>query len=377
MDDVKRANGDGSVYRRKSDGRWVASRMHRGRRFVRYAPRRENTRKAALAALEELSRTLDAVGSVPSRRLTVAAYLQSWLADMDLAPRTVKRYGQIVDLHLVPLLGDIPLGDLRARHVEDALGRIDRHPQTVRHVRATLRAALSEAIRKGTIPLNAAALAKPPKLPPRGDGSVLTVADARRLLDATTDDLLGPLWTLALATGMRAGELLGLTWDDVDTDAGRLTIRYTLRRRPHDKAEPWELGPPKTAGSQATVRIAPHVAAALDRHRTRMAALRQPEWRWWRIVFLTEDGSPWHADALLRRLYAAEADAGVPKVALRDFRHTTATLLLAQGYALEDVKRMLRHSTIRLTSDTYAHRDDTRQAALAAAMAELLLGKAS
>ncbi len=130
-------------------------------------------------------------------------------------------------------------------------------PVTVRHVRATLRRALADAVRDGRVGRNAAADARPPYVPHRPVG-YMSAPDVRRLLDATRDDPLGPIFALAASTGLRLGELLGLAWPDVDFAAGTVTVRRSLAR---GRIERWELAQPKTATSRRTIPL-PSIARA-------------------------------------------------------------------------------------------------------------------
>ena len=119
----------------------------------------------------------------------------------------------------------------------------------MRHIRTTLRLALGDAVRDGLAGRNAAADAKPPYLPHRPI-TYLSARDVRRLIDGTADDEFGPIYALAATTGLRLGELLGLTWGDVTDD--RLTVRRSLART-HDKG--WELAEPKSARSRRTIPL--------------------------------------------------------------------------------------------------------------------------
>jgi integrase len=137
-------------------------------------------------------------------------------------------------------------------------------PLTVRHVRATLRRALADAVRDGRVGRNAAADARPPYVPHRPVGH-MSAPDVRRLLDATRDDPLGPIFALAALTGFRLGELLGFAWPDVDFAAGTLTVRRSLAR---GRTEHWELAQPKTATSRRTIPLPSIARDALERQKT-------------------------------------------------------------------------------------------------------------
>ena len=186
-------------------------------------------------------------------------------------------------------------------------------------------------------------------------------------------DRLEALYVVALATGLRQGELLGLRWDDVDLESRRLSVRHTLAR----VAGKLMLLEPKTDRSRRNL-ILPDVAlAALRAHRTRQRMERLVAGSRWKDsghVFSTTIGTPIEAAAVTRGFQRALARAGLPHSRFHDLRHAAATFLLAQGFTLEDVKNLLGHSSIVLTSNTYGHVLERRQYQVAQGMDAVLGG---
>jgi integrase len=335
----RRRWGTGSLYQRKSDGRWIG--RARGR-YVTGTNRDEV--KARLAVLK----------SSPSPRTTdtVAEFLERWLAvtQRRLRSRTVDGYRDIVDRHIVPGLGGIRLAELNGLDVQAWVDGQHGAPRSVAHRLACLRTALTHAQRNGLVDRNATVGVELPRIP-RTAVTPLTVAQARAFLDATTDDRLSALYVLALTTGMRQGELLGLRWKDVAEDS--LTIRKTLRFR-QGKAL---LEEPKTERSLRTLPLSSMAVAALRRHKARQNVERlATDWTDAGLVFTTEHGSPLEAWRVTRNFQQRLADAGLPKVRFHDLRHTAASLMLERsGGNLRLVMEMLGHSTITTTADIYAH----------------------
>ncbi len=192
--------------------------------------------------------------------------------------------------YLIPAFGKLSLAKLTPIQVERAMARfVDAgrpkegetlvhglpprplSPLTVRHVRATLRRALADAVRDGRIGRNAAADARPPYVPHRPVG-YLAAADVRRLLDATRDDPMGMVFALAASTGLRLGELLGLAWSDIDFTAGTLSVRHSLVRT---KDGSWGLSQPKTPKSRRTIPLPSMARDALTRQRAAQEADRK------------------------------------------------------------------------------------------------------
>jgi integrase len=261
----RRGKGEGSIYRRASDGRWIAALiMADGRRVVR----RASSRRDAAAKLELLLKARAEGQALPADRST-AAFLNEWLAVVKhtVAAGTFERYEQYIRVHAIPALGRIRLGRLTPQHFQrlyqDKLAA-GLSPTTVSHLHTVLHGAFAEAVRWGLVPRNAVALVRPPRKA-HVEIVALTVEQARALLAAAAGNRFEALFILALKTGMRRGELLALHWADVDLDKGMLQVRGTLRRT----HEGLTFGAPKTAASRRKVVLSPTSMAALRHHRAR------------------------------------------------------------------------------------------------------------
>jgi integrase len=360
-----RGHRQGSLCQRGDNGLWVA------RVSLPDGSRRTATSMDKRVAQAELERMLRETGQGVRRtkRLSVAAFLRWWLADAvdtsGLSPKTKAGYHGIVENHLVPLFGDYPIERLTEGVISDGLTRSATSTRTKTHHRAVLHQAFLWAASHRLVAENPAAHARLPT--PRGrEAATLTQEQAMTVIEETRGDWLHPLWVLFLATGVREAEALGLTWDDVDLANGRVTIRATLHRT-RDRGEPWERRPTKS-GRTRSVPLGPMAVAALSAHKARLAELRQPDWRYFGLVFLTEAGRPYHGSGVLARWYETLERLGLPRVTIHGCRHTAASLMLSLGFGLEDVKQILGHSTIRVTSDTYSHPVDERQRLVADGM---------
>jgi integrase len=180
----------------------------------------------------------------------------------------------------------------------------------------------------------------------------LTADQARLFLATVVDDRLGALYMLAIATGMRQGELLALRWQDVDLDGGRLTIRHTLRLGTRELAEP------KTERARRTLRLGIDTLSALREHRRRQLEERLAAGRRWvdgDFVFATSIGTPLDSRNVTKAFQRTLARAGLAHQRFHDLRHACATLLLEHGEELGVVSRILGHSQIATTADVYAH----------------------
>jgi integrase len=335
----RRGHNEGSIFQR-ADGRWVATLdlgWHNGRRVRRsfYA----KTRKAAAERLQAALRDAQA-GVAPGKRSdTVGAYLTNWLdaISTSVRPLTHRRYRQIVEHQLIPHLGRIPLSRLSPSDVESMLRSLPLSARTLHHVRAVLRTALQRAMRLGLVARNAAALAQAPRLQQR-ELSALSPDEVRRFLQAVEGHRHAALFTVAVTTGMRQGELLGLRWSDVDDDM--LHVRHTLQWR--DGVA--HLAEPKTARSRRTIPLPAFALRALD------ALPRTGVY-----VFANDSGGPLHPGTVYHVLQQVLADAGLPRVSFHALRHSYASALLAQGVHPRVIMEALGHSQIALTMNTYAH----------------------
>ena len=215
MPDVARGHNEGSIFYRKRDRRWVAQvTMPDGSRPSRSHPEKAEARRL----LRELLRKRDQ-GLSNARDERLGSFLESrWLPDVRprLAPKTWRRHEQIVRLHIVPYVGHIRLSELSVSDCRRLFQRLgaDMDAQTVRHVRATLRRGLADAQREGLVERNTAALAEPPPMK-RRERTHLDADQLRTLIDGTRGQRMHALYVLALTTGMREAEMLGLTWADI------------------------------------------------------------------------------------------------------------------------------------------------------------------
>ena len=242
----------------------------------------------------------------------------------------------------------------------------------VQYIHAVLRRALVTAERWGLVSRNVARLVDPPRVR-RREITPLTPEQARRLIETSVEDRYRALWITALGTGLRQGELLALRWEDVDLKAGRLWVRHTLANVDGTLT----LLGPKTDRSRRLVVLPEAVRVALRAHRTRQKLdhlVAGSRWSDSGHVFATMLGKPHHAATVTRAFEQALARAELPHTRFHDLRHSAATFLLSQGFGLEDVKNLLGHSTIVLTSNTYGHVLEQRQQEMARGM-DAVLGR--
>ncbi|MFF4652993.1 tyrosine recombinase XerC [Streptomyces sp. NPDC001380] len=390
---AKRANGEGSISRRK-DG------LYHGRAYVTTTSgiRKRvsvygKTREEAHQKITNLQAQDNQGVPTPDTNVTVEEYLAYWLAAIVKAqrrPKTYQGYESVVRVHLVPALGKRKLRTLRAAEIRNWLGRLATTCQCCRHgwdaartepkcceageccrshlsrrmvqsVHAVLRNALENAVREELIVRNVAKLVQVPT-PDYGIGKGLTVPQARLLLKESRKDRLHALYVLALVMGMRRGELLGLHWDAVDLERGTLIVSSNLQRVKGELL----LGPTKTASSLRTLPLPSLVVEALEEHRERQAQERAAAGDRWAergLVFASRVGTPIEPDNLRRSWYPLRRRLGLD-LRFHDLRHTCVTLLLDLGVPPHVVRQIAGHSDIAVTMKVYAHAslDEQRRA---------------
>lgn len=354
----RRGKGEGSIYKR-ADGRWegIINLGYMDGRRVRksvYGRTRREVQEKLARILADSQRGLP----VLDERTTVGAFLEQWLETVRnrVRPKTYRSYEQVVRVHLVPVLGTIPLVKLQPHHVHHLVSsRLDRglSPRTADYCRVVLRAALNDALKWGLLARNVASLTDPPRQE-RRRFQIWDVEEARRFLEAVRGDRLEALYAVALALGLRQGEALGLTWANVDLEHGLLRVTHQLQ---------WldgipQLVEPKSASAVRVLRLPALLVEALRRHRIRQREERLaagPAWRGnaWDLVFTTQIGTPLDPKNVRHWFRRACLRAGVRPIRFHDLRHTCATLLLAQDIPPRIVQELLGHSQVTLTLDTY------------------------
>jgi integrase len=358
-------------------------------------------------------------GMLPQNgKMTVAAWLRQWLVNQEevrgLRDGSIVGYRQHIETYWIPRIGAVKLVDLRPQHITNALRTIKRDrereiakanelkaryeaeaaaadekrrragrkrpvkpkrvvvprpfgPATARRVHATLRAALNAAMRAQEVPRNVATLAEIPR-ERRKRVKPWKPEQLGGWLDAIADDRLYPLYHLGAFAGMRRGELCGLSWDDVDLDAGHVTIGWQITAISYRKAKAAE-----KQGHKISYRVRPKTQDGEDRPIDIDAATVRVLRRWHRqqaeerlalgrayrneenLVFTRSDGSPLDPGEVYHSFKRLVRRHGLPDVPLHHLRHGAASLQIEAGVDIAVISKRLGHSKISLTSDTYGH----------------------
>ena len=376
----KRANGEGSIRRRK-DGRWegrytAAHDPETGKAVYKNVLGKTQAEvKEKLAKAIEKSKRVDIVRA---GKYTLGQWMEIWFenyARLKVRPSSHATYRGYLDNHILPNIGNIPLNRLTTLDIQKfykkllECGRVVRaeskgqpkglSAKTVRNLHQTLSSALDLAVQQRLIPSNPAA------------GCALPRAEQQEIRTLTTDQLNAffreakasgvlELYYLDLATGLRRGELLGLRWEDIDWQHRELHIRRQLARVGGKVTE----APLKTKNAYRTLPLGEDTIGILAQQKEKVGT---SPW-----VFPGPAGGPLSPDSVLHMLHRVLERAGLPRLRFHDLRHTFATLALQNGIDVKTVSGMLGHYSAGFTLDTYAHVTTPAQRQAAALMRDLL-----
>jgi integrase len=330
------------------------------------------------------------------RRMTTKDFLEEWWTwrterhETPLRPSTRLSYRLYLD-RLIPLIGGIRLSELRAHHVEKAFQKLkeqypDQSSATRQRCYATLRSAMRYAVRSKRLAVSPCdqvdlgfrrSTPKPTVWEPDQVGDFLDHLDG--LPPDSTGRRLAPIFRLAVFSGLRRGEVLGLRWIDVDLERRFLTVVQQAAVIGHriDYAVP-----KSSAGEQRVVALDAETVAVLKAWKAQQAADRLAWGQGWTdtgLVFTRDDGTGWHPETVTKTLPKLARAAGLPPIRFHDLRHLAAALQIAAGVDIAVVSKRMGHSTIGVTSDIYGHLlgEANRNAADAAAALVLRKGRST
>jgi len=376
-----RGHGEGSIYHR-SDGRWAASiSLEGGKRKTYYGKTRKEVQEQLKTVLHQQQQGMLITG--PQQK--VGEFLTHWLENVHkytVRPRTYERYEAMIRLHLGPGIGHYQLQKLSPQHLHAFYSKkLDEglSPTTVTGLHKMLHLALDRAVQWNLVPRNVCDAVTPPRAK-RYEFQPLSPEQVQQFLTAADGHHLEALFVLALATGMRRGELLALKWQDINFAAGTLQVRRILTHMPaklngkggYVEAEP------KTEKSRRSIAIAPFALEKLKQHRVRQVEERLkagPAWTEKDIVFCSTVGGHLHTSRILfKQFKALLAKAELPDIRLHDLRHSTATMLLGADVHPKVVQEILGHSQISMTMDIYSHVLPTMQQQAVSKLNDVLQG---
>jgi integrase len=324
---------------------------------------KKEAERAAIAWVSDV----DSGMAIKPSKLTLTDVCKQWLdlRRADLKVRAYEHYEHTLMAHVVPIIGALSVQRVQLVTIDALYATLRQRGHSehaIHHCHQRLRQIFDYAVKRRIVAVNPMYAVDAPTMRPQ-QPTVLTASQIKRFLTFAAKDGYDPLWLLIVQTGMRRGEALGVRWQDIDLDKGKLRVRQSvesLRGNPHIQT-------PKSAAALRTITLFPESVAALKAHRDAQMFRRKAAGEAWQdndLVFCTGEGkpvAPTHALRALRRIRAAankavEDDADLlPAFDIHDLRHTHATHLLADGWPVPTVSRRLGHADAGITMTIYAH----------------------
>ena len=342
---IRRTKGEGSIYYSQNVERWIAQiTLPNGKRISKSSTIQKDVREWLIDQRKQLSDGL----YITDEHLKLGTFLERYLEDVayyNLRPRTYQRYTGIINNHIKPEIGNIKLSALRPHHIQALYSKSLNNGlsiNTVRYIHAVLHKALYQALKWGLVVRNVSDLVDKPKTE-RKIFKTWSPDDVKVFLEAVEDHRWYSIYVLAIYTGLRQGELLGIHREDVDLEKGAINVRHQISAI---RGQGLTIADLKTEKSRRPVTLPDSALRALKVHIDIIG--NEPG-----LIFTTSTGNPISPRNLLRHFRATIEVLELPQIRFHDLRHTHASLLLAAGVHPKVVQERLGHSQISLTLDTY------------------------
>ena len=369
----KRGSNEGSLHKRKN-GSWRALVTIEGRRLSKSF----KTKREAQEWLRQMLDEIDYGLTFNSAQIKLIEFMEEWLVSVEPTIRfnTHKQYCQITRQHILPVLGELKLREIKPGQIQQLYNQKVKNGyglRTVQLIHSVLHRSLVHAVKLGIIPRNPDDATTPPKPKPKEMNFYDENQAQKMLITAKAkNDRFYALYHLAVSTGMRQGELLGLKWSDLDWDFGLLQIQRQLTKK---RGGGFALTTPKTKAGIRRIDLGDNSLSILRDHlQMQYQEISQAgqEWQDNDLIFPSNIGTPGDRDNLRKRFKAVLREAGLPEIRFHDLRHTAAALMLNNGIPVIVVSRRLGHARPSITLDIYGHLIPQKQKEVASLMDELL-----
>ena len=370
----KRGNGEGSIFKNVRNGKQVGwrgqitiGRTDKGN--LKYKNFYGKSKKEVQTKIDEYKRQM--LISIPiEKEMTVANWFYSWLFDyrkQDLKPKSFQRYHGIYKNYISESeLGNIKLQDLRTTHLQRyyrSLLNDKVTPTTIKQINTNLKTCLGEAEKQGYIQKNWCKLVTLPKIDNDKEVKVLTKEEQQRFLEAIKGHELEMLFTLALGTGLRIGEILGLKWSDIDFKANELTVNRSIQRvaiYQDDEIVGYEVieQTPKTKNSIRTIPVPANIIYKLKAYKKEQIEnilLVGEAYNNRNYIFCDKLGNPIEDKKPGRNLKSILKQLDIEPMKFHALRHTYATRLFEANIPPKTVQHLMGHADIETTMNIYTH----------------------
>ena len=326
--------------------------------------------------IREMQNQRDLGLTIVGSKITVEQFLKDWLAihRTSLEPKSGERYAQLARDYIFPSIGKHLLRDLRLEHIEKLyqdLLQIGVSVRNIHYVHSLLHRSLNDALKRGLVGFNASHGARLPKMNHR-EMEILNEEEAIQFLIAAENNRHLVLYHLAIKTGMRQGELLGLKWSDLDWNKGTVRVQRQVIRV---TGRGMVFKPPKTKAGRRTIQLGEETLQVLRKHlaqqRVNIATVGE-RWQNFGLMFPSTIGTPQSPSNLSKGFKVLLRAAGLKVIRFHDLRHTAASLMLNHGAPVLVVSKILGHSKPSTTLDIYGHLIPIMQDSVASLMDELV-----
>lgn len=334
---------------------------------AKYLGQPKATKKQAETVLTEVLQKINNNDFVEIEDITLGIYLDRWLenyAKQSVRNTTYDNYSSLIKKHIKPELEHIKLDRLSPMHLQEFYnkklisGRADGKPgglsaKTVREFHSLLHKALDQAVKWQVITRNVTEAVSPPRKVKK-QVNIWTKEEVKGFLEFIREERLYALYYLALNTGMRRGELIGLRWADVRLDDGYIAVRQNLVKTNSGIM----MQEPKTANSRRNISISPKTVEVLKKHKETQGFEKEKhegDYNDHGLVFCRLIGLPLYPDGVSDQFNRLVKNSKIASITFHDLRHTHATLLLMAGIHPKIVSERLGHYSVSLTLDLYSH----------------------
>ena len=338
----RRSKGEGTIFYSESESCWIAEIvLPDGTKKRKRSKRQQVVREWLQTSLTALKQGI----YIKDNKITLSQFIDRFMEDIGahtLRPKTIDSYWFLINKHIKPEIGDLRLTQLRPDHLQSLYSKKldeDLSKRTVQYIHAIIRRILNQAVKWDLIIRNPTDAVTPP-VPAKKAPVTLSEDQVRIFLESVKDHRWYPIYVLAVATGMREGEILGLRWQDVDLNQGVVSVNQTVE----NISGHLSIGQPKSDNAHRTIPLPVFALGVLKGMETHEG-----------LLFTTSTGKPVSPRNVLRHFQLTLERLGLPKVTFHSLRHLHATYLLRQNIHPKIVQERLGHSSIALTLDVYSH----------------------
>ncbi|KYN77137.1 recombinase [Clostridium sporogenes] len=352
-----------NVFIRKRGNKHVVTLEYRdkqsGKRKQKALGSYDKKKEAEDALIEEKSKIINGNFIIPEK-ITFEQYLKQWLEQHknNLSVTTYTRYKYIIDKQISPDIGEIELQKLTPLHLENFYYSMLKtlNPKTVLQYHRVIHKALNKAYKLQIINKNISNLVELPKIK-KYKAKSLTIKEVKQFLEVSKDTRVEIPINLAIVLGLRAAEILGLSWDNVNFCENTIVICKTLVKDKINKTLVFK--EPKSETSIRTLTVPEQLMSLLKEHKKKQKQLQLKSYGAFKnefnLVFTKLNGNPMASDSLSSIFRDFINRNNLPNIRFHDLRHTNATLMLASGTSMKVASTRLGHSTIGITMDLYTH----------------------